>query len=233
MEFSPQDLAVLENWPEVLAGCSNASAKLCARAPDFELAAACETWAGLRLDCAAALELGTRLWQVLEVTESPASRLAVVAVIKRLIESSPELRVVGEDLGVSGRPWVLAASRMHFPECAATVSPGEGGQGEVERVCVSGPSSPLRVTVWVYSGPDSRFVAAELSNFTSTDYNEVELFIVGFRLLLGDLPGYGRKTTRVRFPLDYIFKTISCRCDFIPKTLTPKKHTIRCLKINI
>jgi hypothetical protein len=203
-------------------------------APDWEIVSAC---VNKTLQCSedtdAAVMLGRKLWLALESTDDSAERLAVVDVLKKLIEVNPDLRVVGEDLGLSGRPWILAASRMHFPRCSSSVSAAVSGRVEVEEVCVSGPSSPVRVVAQVWTGPDSRFISAVVSNLTSTTLSDVVVYMAGFKRDVGDFAGHSSKSVRVRLALDELVKSLSIRVDFLPSIQGYQKQTLRCLKINI
>ena len=230
--LSPADTAVLTDWPNLLLRpVTLEAAKLFSLAPDSELIRACGTGFRECTDPDAALELGTRLWRTFEVAETPKDRSAVAEAIKLLIPINQDLRLIGENLGAEGRPWILAASRMYFPPCKATVGPGNSKVSSVliEPTCVSGPSSPLRITVNVWKSPDSTFIAATLTNMTSTLFSDIEVFILGQRITLPHLKGFEHHTIRLRHPLDST-GFISIRSDFSPSS--GKRYTERCLSID-
>jgi hypothetical protein len=206
---------------------------------DFEIAEACgsSAWRDRLVvaDAETAAVFGRSLWRALEGTEAEAERDKIVAVLKKLAAVYPETLALGEILGLEGRPWVLAARRLHFDsQSVATPVACAGGKIELRECCVSGPSSPLRVSVEVYTGPDSRIVAISLTNLTSTIYRHVEVFILGFRRDVGDLGAFQIRTFRFRFPLDRELGRLSPRVDFWPDVQPQSsKHIVRCLQIQL
>ena len=229
-ELSPADLAIVD-WSDILLKpMTLETAQLASLAPDYFLIKACCEGFKECDDPQAAMILGTRLWRAFEVAETTVERKALADSINSLIPINPDLRAVGESLGMDGRPWILAASRMHFSPCSNSVNPGNSkGVVLVEPVCVSGPSAPLRVTVNVWRSPDSVFVAANLINMTTTPFHDLEVFMMGQRIVLSQLNGYAQHTIRLRHPVDCT-GSVAVRCDFTPHQ--GKRFTERCLSID-